>query len=37
LKQENFTLSYHSYTTAKHFVATATSYLSTLQHKQFEV
>jgi len=37
LKEENFTLSYHSYTTAKHFAATATSYLYTLQHQQFEV
>ena len=32
LKQENFTLSYHSYITAKHFAATATFYLYTLQH-----
>jgi len=37
LKQENFTLSYHSYTTTKHFAATATSYLYTLQHQQFKV
>jgi len=29
LKQENFTLSYHRYTTAKHFAATATFYLYT--------
>jgi len=37
LKQENFTLSYHSYSTAKHFAATATFYLYTLQHQKFEV
>ena len=37
LKQENFTLSYHSYTTAKHFAPTATFCLYTLQHQQFEV
>ena len=29
LKHENFTLSYNSYTTAKHFAATATFYLYT--------
>jgi len=35
LKKESFTLSYHSYTAAKHFAATATFYLHTLQHQQF--
>jgi len=37
LKQENFTLSFQSYTTAKHFAATATFYFYTLQYQQFEV
>ena len=37
LKHENFTLSYHSYTTTKHFAATATFKMYTLQHQQIEV